>query len=209
MKASGTLGDRADENTFLILAPDTSSPEACTACTIALPALLAMIERCSLLNFTFSSLEANRAALRRLDEFYLSLKECAADESVNDELPDWAFEGRNQFVQEMDDDMNISGALAALFHIVHTGNIELKNNNISSSQALALLQLWSELDTVLGLLIPKKEEIPIDIIALADLRIIARNEKNWAESDRLRDEILSQGWFIKDAAEGYKLRKIK
>jgi cysteinyl-tRNA synthetase len=154
-------------------------------------------------------LEANRAALRRLDEFYLSLKECAADESVNDELPDWAFEGRNQFVQEMDDDMNISGALAALFHIVHTGNIELKNNNISSSQALALLQLWSELDTVLGLLIPKKEEIPIDIIALADLRIIARNEKNWAESDRLRDEILSQGWFIKDAAEGYKLRKIK
>ena len=159
------------------------------------------------LNFTFSSLEANRAALRRLDEFYLSLKDCAANESIIDVLPDWAFEGRNQFIHEMDDDMNISGALAALFQIVHTGNIELKNNNISSSQALALLQLWSELDAVLGLLMPEEEETPNDIIALAELRISARNEKNWAESDRLRDEIVSQGWLIKDSAEGYKLRK--
>ena len=159
------------------------------------------------LNFTFSSLEANRAALRRLDEFYLSLKDCAANESIIDVLPDWAFEGRNQFIHEMDDDMNISGALAALFQIVQTGNIELKNNNISSSQALALLQLWSELDAVLGLLMPEEEETPNDIIALAELRISARNEKNWAESDRLRDEIVSQGWLIKDSAEGYKLRK--
>ena len=54
---------------------------------------------------------------------------------------------------------------------------------------------------------PEEEETPNDIIALAELRISARNEKNWAESDRLRDEIVSQGWLIKDSAEGYKLRK--
>ena len=159
------------------------------------------------LNFTFSSLEANRAALRRLDEFYLSLKDCAANESVATELPIWASQARDQFVREMDDDMNISGALAAIFEIVHTGNIELKESNMSSNQAVALLQLWSELDAVLGLLMPTEEKIPSDIIALAELRMNARNKKDWSESDRLRDEIVSKGWHIKDASEGYQLRK--
>ena len=159
------------------------------------------------LNFTFSSLDANRAALRRLDEFYLSLKDCAANETVAAELPIWATQSREQFVQEMDDDMNISGALAAIFEIVHIGNVELKESNMSSNQAVALLQLWSELDAVLGLLIPEEEKIPSDIIALAELRMSARSEKNWNESDRLRDEIVSKGWLIKDASEGYKLRK--
>ena len=78
---------------------------------------------------------------------------------------------------------------------------------MSSNQAVALLQLWSELDAVLGLLIPEEEKIPSDIIALAELRMSARSEKNWNESDRLRDEIVSKGWLIKDASEGYKLRK--
>ncbi|MFL2876544.1 MAG: cysteine--tRNA ligase [Pontiellaceae bacterium] len=159
------------------------------------------------LNFTFSSLEANRTALRRLDEFYLSLKDCAANESVATELPIWASQARDQFVREMDDDMNISGALAAIFEIVHTGNIELKESNMSSNQAVALLQLWSELDAVLGLLMPTEEKIPSDIIALAELRMNARNKKDWSESDRLRDEIVSKGWHIKDASEGYQLRK--
>ena len=76
------------------------------------------------LNFTFSSLEANRSALRRLDEFYLTLKDFAASETAA-ELPIWASKAREKFVHEMDDDMNISGALAALFEIVHIGNIEL------------------------------------------------------------------------------------
>ena len=78
---------------------------------------------------------------------------------------------------------------------------------MSPAQALALLQLWSELDAVLGFLMPVEEKIPSDIIDLAELRMSARNKKNWNESDRLRDEIVSKGWLIKDASEGYKIRK--
>ena len=145
--------------------------------------------------------------MRRLDEFYLSLKDCAANETVATELPIWASQAREQFVREMDDDMNISGALAAIFEIVHTGNIELKESNMSSTQAVALLQLWSELDAVLGLLMPAEEKIPSDIIALAELRMNARNNKDWSESDRLRDEIISKGWLIKDALKDISLEK--
>jgi hypothetical protein len=55
---------------------------------------------------------------------------------------------------------------------------------------------------------PLDDDKPSDeAIALAEKRLIVRAEKNWAESDRLRDEITSMGWTIQDGQEGYKLVK--
>ena len=159
------------------------------------------------LNFTFASLEANRSALKRLDEFYFNLKDQNTDGTI-DELPSWASAARDHFIREMDDDMNISGALSALFELVHKGNIEFKENKIKSGQAAAILSLWDDFDLVLGLLKPDLDEIPQNIIEIANLRKSARNEKRWDESDRVRDEIESLGWTIKDSADGYKIRKL-
>ena len=160
------------------------------------------------LNFTFASLDANRSALKRLDEFYFNLKDQNTDGTI-DELPSWASTARDHFIREMDDDMNISGALSALFELVHKGNIQFKENKIKSGQAAAILSLWDDFDLVLGLLKPDLEEIPRNIIEIANLRKSARNEKRWDESDRLRDEIESLGWTIKDSADGYKIRKLQ
>ncbi|MAW39320.1 MAG: cysteine--tRNA ligase [Kiritimatiellaceae bacterium] len=160
------------------------------------------------LNFTFASLEANRAALRRLDEFYFSLKEVAGSETEGATLPDYAIQAKTSFVNEMDDDMNISGAFGALFDLVHTGNIALSNHAVSAKEAVALLGLWAELDIVLGLLIPSDSSVPEEVEQLAALRVAARTDKNWEESDRLRDEIAMLGWQVKDGPEGYKLRKL-
>jgi hypothetical protein len=55
---------------------------------------------------------------------------------------------------------------------------------------------------------PLDDDKPSDeAIALAEKRLIVRAEKNWAESDRLRDEITSMGWTIQDGQDGYKLVK--
>jgi hypothetical protein len=55
---------------------------------------------------------------------------------------------------------------------------------------------------------PLDDDKPSDeVIALAEKRLIVRAEKNWAESDRLRDEITSMGWTIQDGQDGYKLVK--
>ena len=67
-------------------------------------------------------------------------------------------------------------------------------------------------DTVLALkidepVVEEEVEIPEEIIQLAEARKKAREEKNWAESDRLRDEILAKGYTIKDNKEGYELNK--
>jgi cysteinyl-tRNA synthetase len=104
--------------------------------------------------------------------------------------------------------MNISGAMAAIFDMVHAGNRAMTDTPISGMQALAVSNLWRELDTVLGILEPPEEEIPGEVTAFLEARSIARNEKNWAESDRIRDALTELGWTVKDTPEGPKLRKI-
>ncbi|MBT8042054.1 MAG: cysteine--tRNA ligase, partial [Pontiella sp.] len=122
------------------------------------------------LNFAFKSLDANRAALKRLDEFYTTIKESVGSETNAGELPEWAAETRSRFAKAMDDDMNISGAMAAIFDMVHAGNKAMAENPLSGANALAVSCLWQELDTVLGLLIPQEEEVSPEVAQLLEAR---------------------------------------
>lgn len=160
------------------------------------------------LNFAFKSLDANRAALKRLDEFYVTLMEAVGTETAAGELPEWAQQARAGFSKAMDDDMNISGAMAAVFDTVHAGNKAMADVPITGAQALAVSNLWKELDTVLGLLIPQEEEVSAEVSGLLEARAVARAEKNWGESDRIRDRLAELGWTVKDTPEGPKLRKL-
>jgi cysteinyl-tRNA synthetase len=160
------------------------------------------------LNFAFKSLDANRAALKRLDEFYTTVQEAAGSETEAGELPEWAQNTRARFAEAMDDDMNISGAMAAVFDTVHAGNKAMLDAPITGSQAVAVSNLWKELDAVLGLLIPQQEEISPEVNELLEARTVARAEKNWGESDRIRDRLAELGWTVKDTPEGPKLRKL-
>ena len=159
------------------------------------------------LNFAFKSLDANRAALKRLDEFYATLSEVAGG-AQQGALPSWAAGTRAAFAEAMDDDMNISGAMAAVFDAVHGGNKALAEASVAPEEAAAVLALWAELDAVLGLLIPAEEEISAEVNDLLAARSKARAEKDWGESDRIRDRLAELGWTVKDTPEGPKLRKL-
>ncbi len=160
------------------------------------------------LNFAFKSLDANRSALKRLDEFYATLVEAAAGQETAGDLPKWATETRTKFTAAMDDDMNISGAMAAIFDTVHAGNKTMSETPVSAGEAVAVINLWKELDTVLGLLVPQDEQVSDEVKSLMEARTAARAEKNWAESDRIRDALTELGWTVKDTPEGPKLRKL-
>jgi cysteinyl-tRNA synthetase len=58
------------------------------------------------------------------------------------------------------------------------------------------------------LLIPQEEKVPAEVLELLEARTAARAEKNWAESDRIRDALAEKGWTVKDTPEGPKPRKI-
>jgi len=156
------------------------------------------------LNFTFDSLNANRAALARLDDFYAKLQECIGDETEAGDLPDWAVKTEDAFSAALDDDLNIAGGLGALFDGVHEGN---KSFPMVGKTAVAVSNLWKKLDTVLGFLEPPKEEVPAELVEMAEARATAKANKDWAEADRLRDTVAAAGWTIQDTPTGPKLKK--
>ena len=162
--------------------------------------LLATHYRASL-NFTFASLDAARTALRRVDEFTARLAD-AAGSAASAELPTWARLAATRFEAAMDEDLNISAALAALFDAIREGNAALDARALAPSAAAAVQALLARWDTALGVLAKPATAIPADVQALLDRRQAARTAKDWAQSDALRGEIANLGWNVKDTPKG-------
>ena len=153
------------------------------------------------LNFTFASLEAARTALRRVDEFTARL-DGAAGGAAAGELPGWARAAADRFEAAMDEDLNISAALAALFDAIREGNAALDAGALDPAGAAAVQALFRRWDAALGVLERPAEAVPAGVQALLDKRQAARAAKDWAQSDALRDEIAALGWAVKDTPKG-------
>lgn len=103
-----------------------------------------------------------------------------------------------KFIQALEDDFNIPQALAVAWDLLKSG--------LSNADKLSAIL---DFDKVLGLGLNdiKKQEISSEIKDLAEKRLLARKEKNWKESDRLREEIEKMGFVVEDSKEGYDLKK--
>jgi len=164
------------------------------------------------LNFTFDALDAARAALARVDECVDALCERAAGAAPAVDVPAWAAEARDAFAAAVNDDLNMPEAFAALFALVRGSNSALRAGALAATDAAALLALADRMDSVLGVIrfgrADRAEAVPAAVTALAEARAAARAAKDWAESDRLRDELATKGWEVRDSKEGQKLKKL-
>ncbi|MFH0953697.1 MAG: cysteine--tRNA ligase [Verrucomicrobiota bacterium] len=160
------------------------------------------------LNFTFQALDGARAALQRIDEFVERLGSAVPGETASGSLPAWAGDARKKFVAALDEDLNMSGALGALFDMVHAGNKALDEKAVSRGEASATLTLLDEFDKVLGFLRPQQGEVEKEALAILALRQEARANRNWAEADRLREEFEARGWMVQDTPQGPKLKRL-
>ncbi|MDD2599493.1 MAG: cysteine--tRNA ligase [Kiritimatiellae bacterium] len=162
------------------------------------------------LNFTFDALDAARVSLARVDECIDALSAMAAP--GEQALPEWAQRAQLAFSAAVNDDLNLPEAFAALFNLVREANSALSASALAPAAASAVLELLASFDTVLGVIhFGRKSqcaEIPAEIQSLVDARATARTEKNWAESDRIRDLLAAQGWSIRDSKDGQRLKKL-
>ena len=158
------------------------------------------------LNFAFDALEDARKALARIDacvDQVAKLRGCGVDSGG--EPPEWARKCLDDFTVAVNEDLNIPKAFASLFELVRQTNAAVTSQprNLATSQ---LLNVFKRMDEVLGVIFfgneKKVVEIPAEIQTLLDQRAEARKAKNWAESDRLRDEIAAKGWLVKDSKDG-------
>ena len=146
------------------------------------------------LNFTWEGIESASVALNRLREGYQ--KHLAGNANISDDV---IAEIENKFHQAINDDLNMPLAMSAVWEAV-------KYQDKSPKMA----ELLEKFDTVLGLKITnkKEEKIPQEILDLVEQRKIARQDKNWTESDRLRDLIAEKGYSVKDTKDGVEVSKL-
>ncbi len=154
------------------------------------------------LNFTISGLEGARAALGRIDEWVARLTPLAI--SAGEFGATFLTQYGAQFFECLDDDLNISGAMGHLFNLIRESNRAMDDNALDPKSAELVLGVWVKISGVLGLELEARS-VPADVLAVVDQRQAARATKDWAASDRFRDEIVKLGWNVKDTKDGPKL----
>lgn len=112
---------------------------------------------------------------------------------------------REQFIDAMDDDLNTADAIASIFELVRDINTNVVGKTPSKALVEDAISVFDELTGVLGLVYNRKTEtLDSDIEALIEARTNARKEKNWAEADRIRDQLKEMGIVLEDTAQGVK-----
>ena len=117
-------------------------------------------------------------------------------------------EKRERFIAAMDDDLNTADAVAVLFDLVRDINTYITSPHGKASLEAAA-KLFDELTEVLGILYNrKKESLDDEVEAMIAARQQARKDRNWAEADRIRDEIKAMGYEIIDTPQGAVCKRI-
>ncbi|MBQ2775372.1 MAG: cysteine--tRNA ligase [Clostridia bacterium] len=162
------------------------------------------------INYSAEIIEQCSSALARLytcrDSIDFELKNAADDAHDSDAAVIEGFgKYREQFITAMDDDLNTADAIAAIFELVRDINTNVVGKGASKKLCEAAAEIFDELTGVLGLVYNRKaEELDSDIEKLIEARTQARKDKNWAEADRIRDELKAMGIVLEDTAQGVK-----
>lgn len=158
------------------------------------------------LNFTLEGLEQSAQALGRLWDFADRLAEVPVDAEGAD-LSAQVAAAQAKFDAELDDDLNVPGAMAAVFELVRAVNPLLAEAQVGAEGARQVLDFLADADTVLGIIAHEKGTVDAEIEALIVERERARAEKNWARADEIRDRLLAQGIVIEDTPTGPRWRR--
>jgi cysteinyl-tRNA synthetase len=164
------------------------------------------------MNYTADLLEACKASLDRLyqcrDTVTAALGN-AKPGSITPEAQAIFDKARADFIAALEDDLNTADGLTAVFELVRELNIMAADANTSKEQLEAGLAVFNELTGVLGLLYERKEDaVPQEVLDLVEQRAAARKAKDFAEADRIRDEIAALGWSVRETRQGVEIKKL-
>lgn len=162
-------------------------------------------------NYSIELLEACKASLERLYNCRDAVKRAiinAPDGEVTQQAKDIFENRKSQFIEFMEDDLNTADALSVIFELVREINTMLTNSQTSKSQLESAAKLFDELTGVLGICYNNEsDELPNEVLKLAEERKVARKSKNFALADQLRDKILELGYVIEETRQGTNIKK--
>ncbi len=158
----------------------------------------------SKLNFTWDSLQAAHNVLKNVDKFIARLEKVKAEKP---QIPANSYESlfnstHDQFFDAIEDDLNTPKALSVIHNMIKKINILVDEDKIGKRAARKTIMLLKKFDNILGIIFVATKKIPKKIVAISNKREVARNEKDFKESDKLRKEIEKAGYEIEDTLLG-------
>jgi cysteinyl-tRNA synthetase len=160
------------------------------------------------LNFTMDGLRQAESSIQRLEDFRQRMTELA---DGSDPCPEFAAQigsAQASFIEAMDDDLNISAALGVIFDFIRSTYQTHDQRRISRGDARGAVDFVLEVDQVLGVMRPQPELLDEEIARRIEERQAARRRRDFAEADRIRDWLSSQGIQLEDTREGIRWKRI-
>ncbi|MBR9700180.1 cysteine--tRNA ligase, partial [Candidatus Woesearchaeota archaeon] len=156
------------------------------------------------MDFREKDLESVKNTLKKFKELFITLENVKGQghKKVTKLVEDVKYD----FEASLDDDLNIAGALAAIYSFIR--EIHKISEQLSKEQAEEIKETLLKFNDVLGVMTVEKTDIPHEIKRLAEQRQKAREQKDWQKSDELRAIIKQKGYSIDDTKEGYIIKKI-
>jgi len=164
------------------------------------------------LNFTWTGLEQAEESLRRMTDF-LGRVEALTGASQHGAVAARVDEAVKAFDAALSDDLNTAASLGAMFDLIRALNIAMDNKEVGKGDAPVIIGAFDHFDRVLGVLSLRRAEdatppIPqAEIDSFIQARHDARRRRDFAEADRIRQDLLSKGVILEDSPQGTRWKR--
>jgi cysteinyl-tRNA synthetase len=161
-------------------------------------------------NFSEENLQHAENTLKRYNDFILRVMEITGKGptgEVGEVMRDLIENAKQGFEEGLDDDLNISKALAFIADLIRAVNSSIDRGSVTPSEAASVISFLQNINEVLGIFSFEREMLPEEIEALIEERTRARTEKNFARADEIRDTLLERGIVLEDTRDGTRWKK--
>ena len=159
------------------------------------------------IDFSWSKLAIAQNTVSRLDRFVHKLRS-SQEGPVTSQIDQLVYDLRHRFVKEMDNDLNLAPALAALFEFIHQTNRIMNSKGLDPSDRNKIEDVLSKINSVLMVMDLTGPESSEHVEKLIKERAYARQKNDWARADKIRDELKNLGVEVTDTRGGTTWRRI-